>query len=60
MIHADRFRDHAPFSGDRLGGVLDFHFACGDDLFFDLALTANDCCALPDGALDGSMAAIAR
>jgi aminoglycoside phosphotransferase (APT) family kinase protein len=60
VIHADRLHDNALFAGDRLSGVLNFHFASVDDLLFDLAVTANDWSAPPGGALDESMATMER
>ena len=43
-IHADLFHDNAMFDGVKLGGILDFDYACTDCYVLDIAVLLNDWC----------------
>lgn len=56
IIHADMFRDNVLISSKTVSGVIDFFFACYDNLLFDIAIVVNDWCRTEEGTIDSKRA----
>lgn len=52
VIHADLFNDNVFFLGNRLSGLIDFYFACTDQLAYDVAVCLNAWCFEKDHAFN--------
>ncbi|MEW5964305.1 MAG: homoserine kinase [Pseudomonadota bacterium] len=52
VIHADLFPDNVFFLHDRLSGLIDFYFACNDNLAYDIAICLNAWCFEADATFN--------
>ncbi|MEO0391735.1 MAG: homoserine kinase [Pseudomonadota bacterium] len=57
VIHGDLFPDNVFFRNEELSGLIDFYFACNDQLVYDLAICLNAWCFEKDLSFNVTKAA---